>query len=219
MFGRISGSIPRPWSSIENEFAGVLRVAPRRALKAKIGPDGPDKEAFRQVGGIDFVRTIKNEIDILLQSAVDTAEVLLMRHAREPEASATAGQEKTRGISPKTALELIAEMRPSQRFLTIAREHSSEPAAPTEKTIELHEEISPEDPADCIPPNEVDKNAPIEFPGRIDVPAAEPKDDIENRDEIEKTSVARGTVDAAQFKTPIDGQDIADLIARVKNAP
>lgn len=68
------------WKGIAQEFVEIIRVDPRRAQEAKDASDGVDKEEFRESGGAQFVKTIKKEIDLLVQSALDGGEVLLLRY-------------------------------------------------------------------------------------------------------------------------------------------
>lgn len=75
------------WQPIASEFVDVLRVDPNQALDAKAAEGGVDKETFRASGGASVVRMIKKEIDLLVNSALDAGEVLLMRNAElEPQA-------------------------------------------------------------------------------------------------------------------------------------
>ena len=74
------------WTTIRGEFVDVLTVDPRRAQEAKARKDGVDKAAFKAAGGTELVATIKKEIDLLVQSALDAAEVLLLRHASDADA-------------------------------------------------------------------------------------------------------------------------------------
>ncbi len=71
------------WKEIAQEFVEVIRIDPQRAQDAKNAEGGVDKEAFRESGGAHFVKTIKKEIDMLVQSALDAGEVLLARYADE----------------------------------------------------------------------------------------------------------------------------------------
>lgn len=83
------------WDGIASQFVDVLRVDPSRAQEAKTRPSGVDKVAFKEAGGTQLVRTVKKEIDLVLQAALDAGEVLLARHAhkliegRDNEASPT----------------------------------------------------------------------------------------------------------------------------------
>lgn len=69
------------WEPIAQEFVDVFRVDPRQAQEAKSAEGGVNKEAFKASGGAQIVRTIKKEIELLTQSALDASEVLFMRHA------------------------------------------------------------------------------------------------------------------------------------------
>lgn len=69
------------WNGIADEFVEVLRVDPRRAQEAKMREGGVDKTAFKDSGGLQIVKTIKKEIDVLVQSALDASEVILIRYA------------------------------------------------------------------------------------------------------------------------------------------
>jgi len=71
------------WAEVADEFAGVLQVDPIRAQEAKAAQGGIDKAAFKAAGGAGIVKTIKHELDVLVQSALDAGEVLLMRYADE----------------------------------------------------------------------------------------------------------------------------------------
>ena len=75
------------WAEIEGEFVEVLRVDPRRAQEAKSRKGGVDKASFRDSGGAQIVKTIKKEIELLTQSALDAGEVLLARFADQIEDS------------------------------------------------------------------------------------------------------------------------------------
>ncbi len=75
------------WTELADEFAGVIRVDPIRAQDAKSGSGGVDKAAFKDSGGLDVVKTIKHEIDVLIQSAMDASEVLLLRYADQLDAN------------------------------------------------------------------------------------------------------------------------------------
>ncbi|MEO0943450.1 MAG: hypothetical protein AAFY06_01220 [Pseudomonadota bacterium] len=78
------------WRPVAQEFVEVLRVDPRRAQDAKAAEGGVNKEAFKASGGAQFVRTIKKEIELLIQSALDASEVLFMRHADVADATKNA---------------------------------------------------------------------------------------------------------------------------------
>lgn len=73
------------WRDIADEFVEVLQVDPRRAQEAKSAANGVDKTSFRESGGAHLVRTIKKEIDILVQAALDGGSVLLARYADQNE--------------------------------------------------------------------------------------------------------------------------------------
>ena len=78
------------WKEIAQEFVEVMRVDPLAAIEAKERRGGVDKVAFKDSGGAQLVRTVKKEIDLLVQSALDASEVLFLRYADqlEPEDSA-----------------------------------------------------------------------------------------------------------------------------------
>ena len=69
------------WAGIADEFAGIMLVDPMRAQDAKSAQGGVDKAAFKESGGAGIVKTIKHELGVLVQSALDASEVLLMRYA------------------------------------------------------------------------------------------------------------------------------------------
>ena len=71
------------WKSIAQEFVEIMRVDPRRAQEAKENPDGVDKAEFKSSGGAQLVKSIKKEIDVLLQSSLDASEVLFARYGDE----------------------------------------------------------------------------------------------------------------------------------------
>lgn len=72
---------PSTWASVSADFVDVLTVDPRAAQAAKSASSGVDKAAFKAAGGTDLVKAIKKEIDMLVQSASDAAEVLCARYA------------------------------------------------------------------------------------------------------------------------------------------
>lgn len=71
------------WKEIAQEFVEVIRVDPQMAQDAKTAQGGVDKDAFRESGGAHLVKTIKKEIDMLVQSALDAGDLLLARYADE----------------------------------------------------------------------------------------------------------------------------------------
>ncbi|MEL7150855.1 MAG: hypothetical protein AAGK71_08985 [Pseudomonadota bacterium] len=73
------------WKALAQEFVEVIRVDPLRAQEAKNAEGGVDKEAFKESGGAHIVKTIKREIDMLTQSALDAGELLLARYADQLE--------------------------------------------------------------------------------------------------------------------------------------
>lgn len=68
------------WKEIAQEFVEVMRVDPIAAQEAKEAAGGVDKVAFKESGGLQLVKTVKKEIELLLQAASDAAEVLLLRY-------------------------------------------------------------------------------------------------------------------------------------------
>ena len=85
------------WQGIADEFVEVLQVDPRRAQEAKSREGGVDKAAFKESGGLQIVKTIKKEIDVLVQSALDASEVISIRYADQldneaPSASADSAE-------------------------------------------------------------------------------------------------------------------------------
>lgn len=85
------------WKGVAQEFVEILRVDPRRAQEAKDAPGGVDKEAFRESGGAQLVKTIKKEIDVLTRSAMDAGEMLLARYADDPSEPHTDEEETPTG--------------------------------------------------------------------------------------------------------------------------
>ena len=67
------------WGPVIGDFADAISVDPSEALAAKACDGGVDKEAFREAGGMALVKIIKREIEVLRQSALDAAELLLLR--------------------------------------------------------------------------------------------------------------------------------------------
>ncbi|MCG6883996.1 MAG: hypothetical protein LJE62_09610 [Silicimonas sp.] len=103
------------WKSIAQEFVEIIRVDPASALSAKCAEGGVDKEAFRESGGTHIVKTIKKEIDVLVQSALDAGEVLCLRYADQlPEVPEAAEDEVS--ASP----EAISEIAEDQPFPDVA---------------------------------------------------------------------------------------------------
>jgi|GEM_PF-3631593 hypothetical protein len=73
--------LPADWDVLASDFVDILRVDAEAALTAKASKGGANKDAFRAAGGMDFVRVVKSEISMLEKSALDAADVLLLRHA------------------------------------------------------------------------------------------------------------------------------------------
>lgn len=97
------------WKPIAQEFAEILRVDPKRAQEAKSAEGGVDKEEFKEAGGAQLVRTIKREIDVLFQAALDASEVLFLRYGADTEDNAPADQYD--GPPPGISNEVIERMR------------------------------------------------------------------------------------------------------------
>ena len=68
------------WDVISGEFVSVVHVDPRLAQAAKTNRNGADKEGFEQSGGKAIVKVVKKEIEVLRQSALDAAQIMLIRH-------------------------------------------------------------------------------------------------------------------------------------------
>ncbi|CAN0604805.1 unnamed protein product, partial [Ectocarpus sp. 12 AP-2014] len=64
-------------------FVDLLRIDPRAAMAARERPGGVDKTSFKNAGGTALVRAIKKEIENSAQAALDAAQVILIRHAKE----------------------------------------------------------------------------------------------------------------------------------------
>lgn len=86
------------WKEIAQEFVEVMRVDPLAAIEAKQRQGGVDKDAFRESGGAQLVRTVKKEIDLLIQSALDASEVLFLRYADQLEPQGTADPVGDEGV-------------------------------------------------------------------------------------------------------------------------
>ncbi|MEO0915418.1 MAG: hypothetical protein AAFY31_00285 [Pseudomonadota bacterium] len=91
------------WKEIAQEFVEVIRVDPRAAQTAKDNPDGVDKVAFKETGGAHVVKTIKKEIDILQQSAMDASEVLILRYINDLKAIEAKERHNNRPTAPERA--------------------------------------------------------------------------------------------------------------------
>ncbi|MEM6385834.1 MAG: hypothetical protein AAF718_06320 [Pseudomonadota bacterium] len=94
------------WKPIAQEFVEVIRVDPRRAQEAKEQEGGVDKLAFKEAGGAHIIKTIKKEIDILVQSAIDASEILFSRYGVGHDAADTSEENHADGQS---ALSVEAE--------------------------------------------------------------------------------------------------------------
>lgn len=68
------------WDVIKDEFVDVISIDPRLAQAAKSNRKGVDKEGFEKAGGKAMVKVIKKEIETLRQSALDAAQIMLIRH-------------------------------------------------------------------------------------------------------------------------------------------
>lgn len=80
LIGQSASEIAK-WGGLDQEFVEHLTVNAEAALTAKNQKGGADKQAFQAAGGMDFVRLIKSEIALLEKSALDTADVLLLRYS------------------------------------------------------------------------------------------------------------------------------------------
>ena len=66
-------------------FVDVLKLDPRAALAARERPGGVDKTSFKNAGGTALVRAMKKEIETSAQAALDAAQVILIRQAKQLE--------------------------------------------------------------------------------------------------------------------------------------
>ena len=104
------------WKGIAQEVVEIIRVDPRRAQDAKDAEGGVDKEEFRESGGAQIVKTIKREIDLLIQSALDAGEVLLLRYGDQlAEASEIADESSLADGQANNAFEEMEVQTPPQK--------------------------------------------------------------------------------------------------------
>ena len=69
----------------DSGFVDLLRLDPRAAMAARERPGGVDKTSFKNAGGTALVRAVKKEIENSQQAALDAAQVILIRHAKQLE--------------------------------------------------------------------------------------------------------------------------------------
>ena len=69
----------------DSGFFDLLRIDPRAAMAARERPGGVDKISFKNAGGTALVRAVKKEIENSEQAALDAAQVILIRHAKDLE--------------------------------------------------------------------------------------------------------------------------------------
>ncbi|MEP1629332.1 MAG: hypothetical protein ABJK15_12030 [Lentilitoribacter sp.] len=69
----------------DSGFFDLLRIDPRAAMAARERPGGVDKTSFKNAGGTALVRAVKKEIENSEQAALDAAQVILIRHAKDLE--------------------------------------------------------------------------------------------------------------------------------------
>ncbi len=98
------------WKEIAQEFVEVMRVDALAAIDAKQAPGGVDKVAFKDSGGAQLVRTVKKEIDLLVQSALDASEVLFLRYADQMKPATPLETDSAK--SDETAAPLVLEDTP-----------------------------------------------------------------------------------------------------------
>ncbi len=102
------------WKPIAQEFVEILRVDPRRAQAAKSAEGGVDKEEFKESGGAQLVKTIKREIDLLLQSSLDASEVLLLRYSDDADEAVEPSDDHEDGLPPGISEEVMQQLRSPQ---------------------------------------------------------------------------------------------------------
>lgn len=103
----------------DSGFVDLLRVDPRAASAARERPGGVDKTSFKNAGGTALVRAVKKEIEISAQSALDAAQVILMRNAKQLE-----------DLPEPTADELHMPAKPSEDSFDIPAAEPKPVAAP-----------------------------------------------------------------------------------------
>ncbi len=87
-------------SIAEEEFVSIIPIDPYAAMAALNAEGGVDKAAFKAAGGTELIKAVKKEIEMTLQAAIDTAEVIVTRELGEqpapvaPKAKAPAAKAK-----------------------------------------------------------------------------------------------------------------------------
>ncbi|MDJ0639238.1 MAG: hypothetical protein QNJ20_10410 [Paracoccaceae bacterium] len=135
------GSDAGIWETIEADFVGNLTVDPEAALSAKASADGVDKAAFKAAGGVSLVKLIKGEIEVLTQSSLDAAEVLLMRHG---EVGDTVKPERPESLAVK------AEPDPQPLAVQPEPEPQRPPAEPSPATESVQKSEAPVAPRQVV---------------------------------------------------------------------
>ena len=102
----------------DSGFVDLLRIDPRAASAARERPGGVDKTSFKNAGGTALVRAVKKEIEISAQSALDAAQVILMRNAKQLE-----------DLPEPTEEELEATSKPPENSFDTPAEDLPEPPA------------------------------------------------------------------------------------------
>ncbi|NNE89351.1 MAG: hypothetical protein HKN27_14875 [Silicimonas sp.] len=108
----------------ESGFVDRLRIDPRAASAARERPGGVDKISFKNAGGTALVRAVKKEIETSAQSALDAAQVILMRHAKQLE------------DLPEPTTEELEAPRTSEHFAPVPAKPTS-PATPPPPSVEV----------------------------------------------------------------------------------
>lgn len=111
----------------DSGFVDLLRIDPRAAMAARERPGGVDKTSFKNAGGTALVRAVKKEIENSAQAALDAAQVILIRHAKELEGLPEPTQEDIDAPKSKQASSFDHD--------TVAEQPAAKAPAPVSKPV------------------------------------------------------------------------------------
>lgn len=132
------------WDPIRNEFVSALQVDAAQALEAKSRVAGPDREAFEASGGMAFVSEIKREIGTLRQSALDLAQLLLIRHGADNDEFAVVEKEPIPRNTQSPNAGAISTPAPASDVEETPVEYSPKPSERPKSNIVRLERSEPE---------------------------------------------------------------------------
>ena len=138
------------WAPIRDEFVSALQVDPEQAQAAKARSGGADRETFEASGGMAFVSEVKREIGTLRQSALDLAQLILIRHGADSDDFGSEEKPQPQRAAPSVADGISTPAPVNDAEETAVKPSAKAPDKPKSNIVKLErseaeESVEPEE--------------------------------------------------------------------------